>query len=214
MLRERLFDRYCRFARALARRQARLTAMPSESGKDLEQLAYQGLLEAIDRFDPGHEVSFIGYAKSRINGAILDGLAQLDEQGSRIRFRARLERERLASLVDNQTPEKTAAQELAELVADLALGLMLQEDNRAAGSSIVGNAGNGFDNLAWREMRVLLKRQVSQLSEPERVVVHQHYENDLLFAQIATMLGLSKGRVSQLHKSALSKLRTSMRTVK
>jgi len=61
---------------------------------------------------------------------------------------------------------------------------------------------------------VVLHRRVTDLPEPERSVVRQHYQHDLPFAEIATMLGLSRGRISQLHKSALGKLRKSMKAVR
>jgi RNA polymerase sigma factor for flagellar operon FliA len=41
----------------------------------------------------------------------------------------------------------------------------------------------------------------------ESVIVRQHYENGVSFTHIAQLLGLSKGRVSQLHASAVARLR-------
>ena len=38
-------------------------------------------------------------------------------------------------------------------------------------------------------------------------MIRQHYDNGLSFARIAEMLELSRGRVSQLHRSALTRLR-------
>jgi len=44
----------------------------------------------------------------------------------------------------------------------------------------------------------------------ERQVIEYHYLQGLLFADIATLLGLSRGRVSQIHSSALFRLRKSL----
>lgn len=212
-LRENLFDRYRRFARALARRHARMGEYSQDLHDDLEQFAYHGLLEAIDRFDPLRGSSFLGFAKARINGSIIDGLGKISEHGARVRFRSKLERERMASL-EEERESASATQELAELVTELALGLMLVGSEQAANSKFAGSADNGFDSLAWRETRVLLSQRVDELPEPERTVIRQHYQNDLLFVQIATMLGVSKGRIAQLHRSALGKLRKTMRTIR
>lgn len=209
--RERLFNRYVGFARSLARRHARRVALRADMHEDLEQFAFRGLLEAIDRFDPARGVMFSGFAKLRISGSIIDGLGKLDENAAMARFRAQRDRERMASLVPDQA-DLPATQQLADLVAELALGLMLEQHDSADQSDIAGNPDNGFDSLAWRETRSTLGERVNQLPETERTVIRQHYQNGLLFTQIASMLGLSKGRVSQLHSSALARLRKSMRT--
>lgn len=210
-LREGLFDRYRRFACSLARRHARRNGLRPDMVEDLEQFGYRGLLEAIDRYDPVRGASFLTFASARIAGSILDGMAQIDERGAQLRHRRRIERERTASLLTSRQPAKSAVEELSDLVGELALGLMLSAEARAEGSGIAGQPDNGFDSLAWHQTKVILVQRVDDLPEPERTIIRQHYLNDLLFAQIATMLGLSKGRISQLHKTALVKLRKSMK---
>ena len=214
LLREGLFERYRRFACSLARRHARRTGIRPDMIEDLEQFGYRGLLEAIDRFDPIRGTSFLTFASSRIAGSIFDGMGRHDERGAQLRFRRRLERERLASLTEAERASRNATDELSDLVTELALGLMLSAEENGASSDVMGHADNGFDSLAWRETRAVLASRVDTLPEPERTVIRQHYLNDLLFAQIATMLGLSKGRISQLHRAALERLRKSMRTIR
>lgn len=211
-LREKLFNRYRHLARSLARRSARRNDVAENVLRDLEQSAYRGLLEAIDRFDPVLGVPFPAFAKPRINGRIADGLAELDETRARIRFQRQVERERLASLIEEQEAAKRPARDLlSDLVTELALGLMLDAEERDAPDELTGQRENSFDTLAWHETRALLAERVNALPELEKIVVRQHYQHDLLFSQIAAMLGLSKGRISQIHKAALAKLRKSMR---
>lgn len=213
-LREGLFERYRRFARSLARRHARRSGMRPDVVEDLEQFGYRGLLEAIDRFDPTRGASFLSFASARIAGSIVDGLGQLDERGAQFRFRRRLERERFASLTEEQRASKSATEELSDLVTELALGFILSAEERDLPSGHAGRNDNGFDSLAWRETRAVLATRVDDLPEPHRTVIRQHYLNDLLFSQIATMLGVTKGRISQIHRAALEKLRISMRAFK
>ena len=215
-LRESLFERYRRFAISLARRHARRNNAATDVREDLEQFAYRGLLEAIDRYDPSKGAPFLAYATARIAGCIVDGLGSLDERSAQMRFRRRVERERLASLAQGEDAStgKSATEQLSELVTELALGLMLDAGEREAPNGPTGRPDNGFDSLAWRQTQALLHSRVDDLPEPERSVIRQHYQNDLLFTQIAAMLGLTRGRVSQLHKSALAKLRKSMRMVR
>lgn len=210
-LREGLFERYRRFARSLARRHARRSGLRPDMIEDLEQFGYRGLLEAIDRFDPVRGISFLSFASARIAGSIIDGMGQFDERGAQFKFRRRLERERLTSLTEEERKAGSATEELSDLVTELALGLMLSAEDRAAPSDLIGRNDNGFDSLAWRETRAVLASRVENLPEPHRTVIRQHYLNDLLFAQIAMMLGVTKGRISQIHRAALEKLRISMR---
>jgi RNA polymerase sigma factor FliA len=213
-LREGLFERYRRFAAALARRHARRTGIGADMYEDLEQFGYRGLLEAIDRFDPQRGVSFLTFATSRIAGSIIDGTGQLSERGAQARFRRKLERERVASLTEQQRENRSATEELADIVTELALGLMLAAEDQSAPSDLTGHPDSGFDTLAWRETKAVLSSRVDELPEPERTVIRQHYLNDLLFSQIAVMLGLTKGRISQIHRAALEKLRKSMKVFK
>jgi RNA polymerase sigma factor FliA len=213
-LREGLFDRYRAFARAIARRQARLHGMAADRSEDLEQLAYSGLLEAIDRFDPRRGAPFPAFAKRRIVGSIMDGVGLIDEQSAQMRFKRRVERERLASLVPSRDAMASATEQLSGLVAELAIALMLDMEERFEQSAMSGRPENGFDSLAWRETKVLLSQRVEALPEPERSVVRYHYQHDMLFTQIASLLGLSRGRVSQIHKAALTRLRRSMRSIR
>jgi RNA polymerase sigma factor for flagellar operon FliA len=48
---------------------------------------------------------------------------------------------------------------------------------------------------------------VEELSEPGRTIIRRHYFDGMQFSAIAELVGLSKGRVSQLHARALADLR-------
>lgn len=198
----------------MARRHARRNGLDEDTRNDLEHFAYEGLLEAIDRYDPHRQASFLSFATARIAGSIVDGLARLREINAQLRFRQRIERERMDSLADTGKDGQSATHQLAELITELALGLILEEEERRTPSELIGRSDHGFKSLAWRETRLLLLQRVAELPELERSVIRQHYLHDLLFAQIAQMLNLSRGRVSQLHKSALTKLRKSIRILR
>ena len=64
--REELFERF----RPLARRLARRYAGPNEPLEDLAQVAYLGLLGAVDRFDPERGVRFSSFAIPTILGEL------------------------------------------------------------------------------------------------------------------------------------------------
>ncbi|MET0183798.1 MAG: sigma factor, partial [Caulobacterales bacterium] len=68
--REALFNRYIRFARSVAAQEWRRRPAYGLERQDFDQLAFGGLLDAIDNFDPLHGASFESFARARIRGAI------------------------------------------------------------------------------------------------------------------------------------------------
>jgi RNA polymerase sigma factor for flagellar operon FliA len=73
-----------------------------------------------------------------------------------------------------------------------------------------GNAVTRFDGYAsveYRQLQARLHAAVAALPAQERRVLEGHYFQQQSFAGIADDLGLTRGRISQIHKSALSRLR-------
>lgn len=198
-----LFDAYCGFARAIALREFRRRGGLGLDRPDYEQLACAGLLEAIDGFDPARGAPFPAYAKHRIRGAIADGAARASEAGAQYRCRQRLEAERLRSL---RSAEASASgdfiAELADLASAIATGIIAENANVAEATP-----SGGYKSLRWREVELAVLREIERLPEQERRVMQQHYFNALPFAQIAQLMGLSKGRISQLHRCAIERVR-------
>lgn len=206
--REQIFTRYRGLARAIAIRQlGRRPRRGTELG-DLEHFAYEGLLQAIDRFDPLRGTAFGAYAQRRIIGSIADGAARMSETDSMHGFRRRQETERVRSLRAG-VPVDDPIATLAALASGLAVGLMLE--GFGAAERAVDPQPSAYDSLAWREITALLLREIDRLSDREAFVLRQHYEAGISFVQIADVLGLSKGRISQLHAGAVQKLRRRLR---
>ena len=200
-----LFELYFPLARAVAAREFRRRPPCGMERGDFEQLASGGLLEAIDRFDPLRGAPFQSFAKHRIRGAIADGAAVSSEAGAQYHNRRRLEQERLHSIHTGAQPGKTDfIAQLADVAAALALGLIAEsaKHNRAPMIS-----GLGYQSLAWRDLELSVSREIDKLPESEKSVMQQHYLHGLSFSQIALMLGLSKGRISQLHRAAIERVR-------
>ena len=75
-----LIERYLPLARALARRVPRIVNGAADAD-DMSSAAILGLIDAVDRFEPGRGVPFEAYARLRIRGAMIDELRRLDERG-------------------------------------------------------------------------------------------------------------------------------------
>jgi RNA polymerase sigma factor for flagellar operon FliA len=212
--REQLFERYQSLARSIAIRELRRRPSYGLERSDFLQLAYGGLLEAIDRYNPLHGAPFSAYARQRIRGAISDGLANSSENGAQYNHARRLETERLRSLDDPSAHQNgaDAVTQLSEVAIALALGFMIQSSKRtaAAGGRDLAEL-QAYESVAWRDIELSVLQEVDRLPEAEQTVLKQHYLHEMSFKDIASLLGLSKGRVSQLHRAALARLRERIR---
>ncbi len=204
--REQLFSRYRALARSIARRQLGRRPRHGADLGDIEHFAYEGLLQAIDRYDPLRGIPFGAFARRRIIGCIADGASRMNEADALHRERRRQEGERARSLIDDAgDPDPLAA--LAALASGIAIGLMLEGTTLAVPADGSDPRPDAYQSLAWRELNALLGQEIARLPDREATVIRQHYEAGVSFTQIAALLGVSKGRVSQLHAAALAKLR-------
>jgi RNA polymerase sigma factor for flagellar operon FliA len=204
--REPIFNRYAGLARSIA-----LRLRPwgqSANLEDAEQWAYSGLLQAIDSYDPVRGSPFPAYAKPRIAGSVRDGFARAGEIEAQWSQRRRQERERLRSLKKRRAEAREDPLEaLGAIAACLAIGLMLDGTRIMGGLDSPDPGPSAYDSLAWRQTQRALEREIGRLSQAEATVIRQHYLNGLSFAQVADLMALSRGRISQLHSAALAKLR-------
>jgi RNA polymerase sigma factor for flagellar operon FliA len=61
-----------------------------------------------------------------------------------------------------------------------------------------------------RQVRERLVQAVEALPAQEKIVIRSHYLQDVPFDEVAATLQLTKGRISQIHKQALQRLRASV----
>jgi RNA polymerase sigma factor FliA len=80
-------------------------------------------------------------------------------------------------------------------------------------------AGYGMEGMGYRRQELRLLREkllahVDGLKPQARHVVRCHYVQEMSFDAIAAAMGLTKGRVSQIHREALLLLRNELRVVR
>jgi len=209
--RETLFNRYVVLARSIAARHFRRRRGPAADRADAEHFAYEGLLDALDRYDPLTGVPFGAYARPRISGSVADGLSHLTDVDAQIGQRRRLRQERLRSLAPAGGRPADPLAALADLAVELAIGLMLEGTGMVESPGGVDTRPNAYEGLAWTQTQVALADAIERLPDAEGTVIRQHYQTGLSFAQIAELLRLSRSRISQLHKSAVDRLRRRLR---
>jgi RNA polymerase sigma factor for flagellar operon FliA len=214
--RARLIAAYGPFVRMLAAKMFARRVTTEMEFEDYLQYANVGLLEAVDRFEPGRAVLFETFAASRIAGAMLNGIAQSSEIQRQLAARKSVVSARVASLAEGPgavgaaKPASSAEAVFARL-ADLAIGL-------AVGFVLEGTgmhqdqegeyADNSYDGVELKQLQVRIAGAVQALGPRQRQVIELHYLQQMEFGDVASELGLTRGRISQLHKEALGMLRT------
>lgn len=182
---------------------------------DYHQMATIGLIEAVDRFDPAQGARFRTFASMRVRGAVLNGLDRMSERQQQISTRQRLRAERAASLAPEDAPDGSAQllHMLAEAGIGLALGMLLEGSSLLAEENAVSSAPAPYAAVELNQLRKRVGALVDLLPERERRIIHSHYLQHIPFEQIASTLGVTRGRVAQLHKQALNRMREAAKQV-
>ena len=208
-----------------------ITQVPSFMDRDdMKSAGMVGLLDASNKFDPSKNILFKTFAEYRIRGAILDEMRKLDWFSRSLRDKQNRIGKTLAALElklgrDPEDHEVALEMELSlddyrTMLSQVGhLGCVsLNEtlDHSHEGRSFLDTlADPRADNKPGKRIEDLeLTERIAgilgQLSKKERLVISLYYYEELAQKEIAEILDLSEGRVSQLHSQALIKLRTKM----
>lgn len=185
---------------------------------DYLQFASVGLLEAMERFDPDRGAQFRTFAARRMHGAILNGLERLTEKQQQIAASQRIRAERTDAVKDlarhragvGEGNVPRGPQQLMQYVAEVGLGLALSW--LLEGTSMIEDPARAesipfYRSTELKQLRERLLALVEALPLQERTVIRSHYLQEVPFDQVAASMKLTKGRISQIHKQALLRLR-------
>lgn len=188
-----------------------------------------GLMDAIERYDDRRSVKFETYAITRINGAILDALRSLDWVPRTVRQRVRA-LDRAFERLEYELGRDPTDDELAKRLK-LSLRELDRIRQRARGTSVVSleepisNSGESevylgdtledaesdvTGEIELNELHDELAGAVDSLPPQERTVIQRYYFHGETLKQIKALLGVSESRVSQIHASAVGRLRKIM----
>jgi len=187
---------------------------------DYHQLARIGLLEAVDRFDPSRGLQFSTFADLRIRGAILNGLENQTEKQRQISTAKRLQIERTSaskdavfeSLLNRDAAKNNVFSILAEVGLGLAISWILTDTGKDELEEDHTIDLPFYKNVELKQLSEQIKLQVKNLSLPEQRVIKYHYLQGISIDEIAEICSLSKGRISQIHRSALQNLKRNMKS--
>jgi len=215
--RARLLDLHLPYARVVAASYyAKRRNNEIEFG-DYLQFSSIALVDAANRYDPSHGVQFRTFAARRMHGEILDGIGRMTEKQQQIAAQERLLKERrdeVRSMALERSQGTGVSDKVLDFVAEAGLAFALGWLLEGTGLIQSGEDEGALSAYASTEVRQLAERiasLVKGLPAQERRVIHGHYFHQRRFDEIAAEMDLSKGRISQIHRSALARLRGSLK---
>jgi RNA polymerase sigma factor FliA len=193
--------------------------------EDLVHAGILGLMDAVRKYDPGKNVQLKHYAEFRIRGAILDSLRLVDWSPRALRRQARRMEQAInqcKARLGRDPSETEIAEEmqvslgsLQRLQGDLR-GLdigSLQADADEPGDREMAHARaeateeDPYHQAVRAETKRLLEKAIGELPGREREVLALYHFQELTMKQVGAMMRIGESRVSQIHTSALLRLR-------
>ncbi len=211
--REATIRRLFPLVRQTARRVARV--LRAADVDDLIGDGSLGLIRAVDTFDAERGTTLELYARRLIVGAMLNGLRRLDPVSERVRRTLRRAEERRLELAQRRGTlpslaelERDDAQlRRARIVAYRQAALSLDAPLLGGESVLRDVAIDPAQQVAERAKRREIAEALALLPERQRRILALHYGHELSLHAISSKMSVSPQRVSQLHLSALARLR-------
>ena len=187
--------------------------------EDIMQIGYTGLIVAAQNYTPLDGASFASYASIRIRGAIVDYLrksSNLCRTTIQIKKKYNHAVEKLERQLLRQPNRLEIADELdmsedqlieweAAFQANTPQSIDSVYDQFSIWFTSPDN--NPEEEVNETELQELLKEALRHLPEREALVIQLYYVEELNVFEIAEVLEVSTGRVSQIKKSAVGQLR-------
>lgn len=177
-----------------------------------------GLMEALGKFRPQFGIRFETYAENRIRGAMLDELRRMDWFPRSMRQRIRILEEALRAAeheLGRQPNEEELAARTGLTPMEVRQGLEALQNQLwvsldAIQDTVTAEGPCGIEPCAAAAMRELIAQVaplVNTLTPREKLVLSLYYTDELNMRETAEVMGITEGRVSQLHSQALIRLR-------
>jgi RNA polymerase sigma factor for flagellar operon FliA len=224
--RQKLVDANVPFVRSIASKIK--DQLPREiEFDDLYNYGMQGLLEAAERYDRRHGVTFQTFAYYRVRGAMFDGLRNMGwlprHEYARLRFE-----ERAAAYLSNLTDREAGAsangdgdsvvnvedevRQVAEALGGVAaIFVTTMEGQKEKGDVATGMTPTPQVEIERQERDVAVEAALKELPEKERRLLQLYYFEDRPLEEVGKIMGLSKSWSSRLHARAVELLKDALK---
>ncbi|WP_460032687.1 FliA/WhiG family RNA polymerase sigma factor [Megalodesulfovibrio paquesii] len=183
-----------------------------------------GLMEALGKFNPELGIKFDTYAENRIKGAMLDELRRMDWFSRGLRQRVKLLEDHCkryetthgrkpteAELAtDTGLTEKDVRNGLEALQNQFCMDLDAIQDTFSSENK-AHTENEPYHSTALQEVIDKVAGLIEELTPRERMVMSLYYGDELTMREVAEVMDVTEGRVSQLHTQAMNRLRSLFR---
>lgn len=186
---------------------------------DLISAGTLGLMESFNKFKPCFGNKFDTYAENRIRGAMLDELRRLDWFPRSLRRKVKILDQAISKheRLNHDAPSeeelskdtgftiKEVREGLEAMQNQFCLSLDLLHDSLSPANE--GRDGEPYSHFAFGQVVDKLSVLIDELTQREKLVLSLYYTDELNMRETAEVMGITEGRVSQLHSQALARLR-------
>ncbi len=200
---------------------------------DLISVGLMGLMDAVDRFEPG-KVKLKTYAELRIKGAMIDELratAWIPRSMRKKIEEINNARTRLAKKIGRMPEDADVAKSMKVSLDDyfkvlkyatIANPIRLEDfnNNKYADSNLNiteciadPKAKSPLSILEEKDDQEQLAELIETLPEKEKLVLALYYWEELTMQEIGKVLSITESRVCQIHSQAVGKLKTKLKQI-
>ena len=186
---------------------------------DLIQEGLIGLLDALKKYVPQPNLSFEVYARTRIKGAIYDSCRKNDilprNQRDDLSRLEKINRQLEQKL--GRPPQESEIAEAADLSLESYFGIMdgmvnlMPIDDLSDDMLPTDASSDPFQSAAMSQFAEKLASILKKMPEKEQMVMALHYQEDLSYREIAEVLNLTTGRISQIHTQCMIRIRSHLK---
>lgn len=183
---------------------------------DVSDLMGAGLEEMVGlsrKYDKERNDSFWGYAQKRVYGAMLDFLRGLDVVSRADRtlvknidalvneyfnkFEREPEDEYLAAMLEESVEKIREARNVSAVVGVLSIDDQME----------LMSEENTFERVEREDLIEKITQILNEFEERDQLIVQLYYYEELSLKEIGEILQISEGRISQIHKRLMEKIR-------
>ncbi|PAF42627.1 RNA polymerase sigma factor FliA [Helicobacter sp. 11S03491-1] len=183
---------------------------------DLISIGTEELIKLARRYDHKINDSFWGYAKTRVNGAMLDYLRSLDivSRASRkliksIDYEVSKYFNEFQEEPTNEYLSKVLGEDVdkireAKIASDIYSLVPIDEQYN------IIEQENILEKLEQEELMEIIQRILKGLSEREQLIIQLYFFEELNLSEIKDILNITESRISQITKEVIKKIRKSL----
>lgn len=202
---------------------------PPMTREDLVSAGTIGLVKAARDYDAAHQTEFKTYAYIRVRGAILDELRSWSFAPSNWKKQYDQAQQVLQEMTgeEGEMPSDSDLADRLQMPVEKMYKMFenartrhflsihgLSDEVPALGESLAAESEDPDESLERQELIEKLARAIQDLPTKQRRIIILYYTRDLTMKQIASTMGITESRISQLHAAALTKLAARLKSWK